>query len=563
MEPAEKAPYSTVEQAKIISLARDVLAKLFAGRTTSELQDDADLLGIAPADRVNITLRHGGRIRGSMSAPGSNLGRQIVQAAYRAAMDRRFGGPLTRSEVSDTTLEVWIQIGSEEISPDSRFKENVLLLGIEGLEIQGYGKSAYYKPSVAITGRHKTAIALFEALCKKAGLEKDAWQDSAVRLRKTQWLCLHNISKTHPFGLEHDAETTAAIPLNTWIAESAHYLVRNQDANGDTAYLYDPIADVFLPEAIHLVRAAGCLYALSQVLQSSHEIALDKMFRTAAIQMARGLVCRTSITDDGGRLVLEKRIEEPPKVGATALVAAALGAGILGENFAQEYKQLYRSITRAQKPDGRFITRFGEAEERERETNFYSGQALLALALEAERGNREAEEMCRLAFQPYLLHFRTAPTSAFVGWHVDVWSRMALLTGEHAYAEFAFEQTEWLLQMQVESHNDPRWVGGFSRSGAPKFSSIVFLEATVRALILAIRTGDAERTRRYTERVRLGLQFCRLLRLEETPSILLGNPMRCKGGVALGLVDRRVRCDVVQHFITLCLAVEQIKEYLP
>src|SRR5208282_4939619 len=131
---------------------------------------------------------------------------------------------------------------------------------------------------------------------------------------------------------------------------------------------------------------------------------------------------------------------------------------------------------------------------------------------------------------------------------------IALLTGDNAYAEFAFEQTDWLLQMQVKSHRDFRWVGGFSQSGAaPKFSSIVFLEATVRALMLAVRTGDSDRTRKYADCVRSGLQFCRLLRLEETPPTLLGNPMRCKGGVALGLVDRRVRCDVVQHFITMCL----------
>jgi len=235
----------------------------------------------------------------------------------------------------------------------------------------------------------------------------------------------------------------------------------------------------------------------------------------------------------------------------------------LRKEFAQEYQQLYRSIVTAQKPDGRFVTHFGETKENERAANYYSGQALLVLALEAERGNKEALEMCRRAFQPYVLHFRKAPTSAFVGWHVNVWSRIALLTGDHAYADFAFEQIDWLLQMQIKSHRDLRWVGGFSQSGAaPQFSSIVFLEATVRALMLAIKTGDIERAGKYADCVRSGLHFCRLLRLEETPSTLLGNPMRCKGGVALGLIDRRVRCDVVQHFITLCLAVEQIKNYL-
>jgi hypothetical protein len=179
--------------------------------------------------------------------------------------------------------------------------------------------------------------------------------------------------------------------------------------------------------------------------------------------------------------------------------------------------------------------------------------------LEAERGNAEALERCRRAFLPYVLHFRQAPASAFVGWHVDVWSRIAVLTGEHAYADFAFEQTDWLLQRQIMDHPDWRWVGGFSDSGAaPQCSSIVFLEATARALALALKRGDVERISKYAEAVRRGLQFCRRLRLEETPQSLLGNPPRCRGGIALGLLDRRVRCDVVQHFITLCLALEPV-----
>jgi len=564
MEQIEITPYSITEQAEVLDLARHALISLFEGKTPSQLQDDADLLGIPSAEKVNITLRHASRIRGSMSAPGANLGRQVVQAVYRSAMDRRFGGPLTRWELLGTSLEVWIQIGSSELSLDARFEKDILLLGIDGLEIEGNGKSAYYKPSVAVTSNKKSAVALFEGLCKKAGLEKDAWHRSDVSVRKTQWLCLHSVSNTHFLGQELDAEAEVPVPFSDWIAESASYLVRNQDASGGTAYLYDPIADLFVPKKkTNLVRAAGCLFALSQVLQKSRSIAVGGTLKACTVQMARGLLSRTLLTDDGRRVVQEEKLVALPKVGATALLAAALSGGLLREEFDREYQQLYRSIVLAQKPDGRFMTRFGVIEERDREIDFYSGQALLVLALEAERGNTQALEMCRLAFQPYALHFRTAPASAFVGWHVDVWSQIALLTGDNAYAEFAFEQTDWLLQMQVKSHRDFRWVGGFSQSGAaPKFSSIVFLEATVRALMLAVRTGDSDRTRKYADCVRSGLQFCRLLRLEETPPTLLGNPMRCKGGVALGLVDRRVRCDVVQHFITMCLVTEEIKDYL-
>jgi hypothetical protein len=228
------------------------------------------------------------------------------------------------------------------------------------------------------------------------------------------------------------------------------------------------------------------------------------------------------------------------------------------KEFAQEYNQLYRSIVSTQKNDGRIMTYFGETSDSVRSADQYSGEALLVLAMEAEQGNRGALTMCRRAFAPYLQHFRNAPSSAFVGWHVDVWSRIALITGERDYSDFVFEQTEWLLQWQVQEHSDPRWIGGFSQlTSSPQFTSAVYLEAVARSLMLAVRTGDGSRATRYGESIRAGLDFCKQLRLEETPVALLGNPLRCEGGIGIGLVDRRIRCDAVQHFITMCVAVDQ------
>jgi AMMECR1 domain-containing protein len=592
MEPLENAVYSTGEQIQIFDLAQHALTKLFDGKMLSDLQSDADRLGIPPAERVNVTLRRGGRIRGSVSAPGANLGRQVIESVYRAAMDRSYGGHLTRWEISDTILEVWIQTASSEISHGARTEKNVLLVGIEGLEIEGRGQLAYYLPSVAITSKYKTDVALFEALCKKAGLEKDGWLQLDVSVRTTQWVCLSTVSNAHFFGQNPDAKDKLPISLNSSIEESASYLIRNQDASGRTAYLYDPIADLFVGKRTSLIRSAGCLFALSQVLQSSHRIARDRTFKACTAKMARGLLNLTSPKGDSMRVLLEeeagkipeeekavelpgdeekdtetledkKKAGELPSVGATALLAAALSVDTLRKEFSQEYQQLYHSIVSAQKSSGRFLTHFGETQENERAVNFYPGEALLVLAIEAERKNAQALEACRRAFQPYVLLFRTAPSSAFTVWHINVWSRIALLTGEHAYADFAFEQADWLLRLQIKSHQDQRWVGGFSQAGAaPQVYSIAFTEAIVRALALAVRTGDTERTKKYAESVRSGLRFCRLLKIEETQATLLGDPMRCKGGVAFGLTDRRVRCDLVQHFITLCLAVEQTKSYL-
>jgi hypothetical protein len=94
MEQMKEAVYSRVQQEEILDLTHYTLTKLFEGKTLSELRSDADRLGLRSAERVNITLRHCGRIRGSWSWPGDNLGRQIVESVFRAAMDRRYGAHL-------------------------------------------------------------------------------------------------------------------------------------------------------------------------------------------------------------------------------------------------------------------------------------------------------------------------------------------------------------------------------------------------------------------------------------------------------------------------------------
>jgi len=289
----DNSAYSTAQRAKMLDLAEHTLTKLFAGKMLPELlTDDADLLDLPSAERVHITLRHAGRIRGSVSAPGPNLGRQIVDSVYDAAMDQSYGGHLTRGEASDTILELWIQIGSSEVNPSTRNEGNFLILGIEGMEIESNGKVTYYIPSIPITSKYKTETALFGALCVKAGLEREAWLQPNVRVRKTQWLCLPSIRNTTFFGREPDTDTGVPIPLDSSIQESASYLIRNQDASGRTAYLYDPIANLFVGKRTNLIRSAGCLFALSQVLESNHRIAREAAFKACTMKMAR-----TSSTD--------------------------------------------------------------------------------------------------------------------------------------------------------------------------------------------------------------------------------------------------------------------------
>jgi hypothetical protein len=149
-----------------------------------------------------------------------------------------------------------------------------------------------------------------------------------------------------------------------------------------------------------------------------------------------------------------------------------------------------------------------------------------------------------------------------VGWHADAWSRAALLDSNQEYAEFVFEQIDWLLQFQLQSQDRPFTSGGFSWNGKPPgYSSIVYTEALARGTALAHKCGD-KRWLKYGDAFRAGMAFCSRLRLTSEQSIFFPDPERAIGGMATSLSDFEVRSDVVQHAITLGLAALDIMELL-
>jgi len=548
----------------VISFAKACLSKCLGNLKLEAELSSHDLFQQPPLERVNATIRTHGRLRGSMSSKGQSLGAQIQEAVRRAACDTRFNSRLTAIELNHVDLEVWLQTGSERVSREEIAAANFLELGVDGVEVHLGSKSAYYKPSVAITKGKHTTQELLSALCRKAGLAKDMWKDPSAVILRTKWLFLSQFpTGTVSLCASRSDEITRA-DIICWLRESVAYLTNSLQVSGDFTYIYDPIRDLEAIESGNYVRLAGCLYSLSCFYDSPYadtaEIAFVNAIRTAAATQVE----RTIVRADGSRVIPELKPKALPKMGSTALLTLALGGKRLLQQFGPAYENLYQSVLLAQMPSGRFQTHLGSNVENMRSSEFFSGQALLTLVQRAEQDDTDARNRCSTAFAAYLQQFRDKPTTAFVGWHVDVWSRMALLTKRQDYVDFVFEQTDWLLKIQVKSAQETRWIGGF-RTGdrMPKFSSIVFLEAVVKAYALALFVEDSERIGLYRRAILSGLRFCERLRLGNEQMAWFPNPQRSRGGIALSLLDRRVRCDVPQHFITLCLAILKAKDLIP
>lgn len=178
--------------------------------------------------------------------------------------------------------------------------------------------------------------------------------------------------------------------------------------------------------------------------------------------------------------------------------------------------------------------------------------------MKATQGDESCRRYYRKAFVAYRDYFRKSPTTAFVGWHADAWSRAAILDANSEYAEFVFEQIDWVLQFQINGGRQSLIHGGFSWNGnSPGYSSIVYTEAIARGAALAYQYGDA-RWLKYREAFQAGMTFCSRLRLIPEQSIFFPHPQRAMGGMTTSISNFAVRSDVVQHSITLALTALEI-----
>jgi hypothetical protein len=303
---------------------------------------------------------------------------------------------------------------------------------------------------------------------------------------------------------------------------------------------------------------SGCAYALAAAASVLGDE--DIPYTRIAKRCCEGILNRIVYENDEVAYIADPVDDEQEggRLGTTALLLIALlhlhrATGC----YESEIRALLNGIRSAQEQSGMFRCCFGNLPASKSSIDFFPGQALLALVIGTEWGFDTCRDAYRKAFKSHRDHFRCAPTTAFVGWHAEVWSRAAKLEDQMEYAQFAFEQVDWLLQFQLVTDKESIYYGGFERNNSrPNSSSIVFTEAVVRAASLAHSVGDLERFERYRAAFEKGLQFCSRLRLTKAQSAFFASPERAIGGVVRGITNFEVRADVVQHMITLCVALQ-------
>ena len=557
--------------AYLLRIARSTLLGSFG----LSQQDPGVNPGAWPSGFVNVTLRCRGQLCGSMGANGTMLPDAIRTATKRAALDKRFRRPLLAADLPLVCIEVWIKLESQELEGSPETICGSIRMGWDGVKVTLGDKSAYYKPSVAITHSVESPQQLLANLCKKAGLQESAWTDPEARIERSTWMhAIESTANESGFVILHGlrSDLTRRITydeLRLAASQCAARLLAIQKCDGSFGYLYNPFKDEWSTKE-HRLRFAGCTYSLTRAAAGS---VLDRQ-PGIAYGASRALDFMMKHTEPGPgdncRFVCEADPEKLwGKLGSTALTVVAHEYAS-GGYWSGHADQLLNTLLALQNSDGSFTCTIGREGTRENDQNFFPGECLLALALNARRThNEEISRAIGRSFRYYRAHFYNRPSSAFVLWQSDAWTHVVTGIMTNTFPtlgpdspqlqdiiDFVFFQVDWLLQFQYteQSGGPPEFLGGFKVPNCPTFSTAAFGEAIIRGCSLAALVGDAGRVSKYRKAGLRSLEF--LLRLQVTPGSegFFPRPELTMGGMTESLESFEMRCDFEQHFLTACQA---------
>jgi len=170
--------YNAEDGEKLLNLARESIEHEFTGKEIGKLEGKQfmQLRG------VFVTLHKKGKLRGCIGIPYPV--KKIYDAVVDAAKNAGFSDPrfpsLQEKELEDVKIEISILTSPQEVKDAKE-----IVIGKDGLMCNYLGYQGLLLPQVASEYK-MSRIEFLEALCNKAGLPKDKWQDKNFKLWKFQ-----------------------------------------------------------------------------------------------------------------------------------------------------------------------------------------------------------------------------------------------------------------------------------------------------------------------------------------------------------------------------------------
>jgi len=166
-----------------VQLARQALTGVIQGRSIHP-PDDLPLPPVFKEERgVFVTIRRHGLLRGCIGLPYPvyPLKEALIEAAVSAGTaDPRFL-PVTEDELDDLELEVTILSVPEVLDCPPAERLDQILVGRDGIIIQGMGRSGLLLPQVPLEYAWDSREFL-DQTCAKAGLPAGCWKRADVEV---------------------------------------------------------------------------------------------------------------------------------------------------------------------------------------------------------------------------------------------------------------------------------------------------------------------------------------------------------------------------------------------
>lgn len=184
-----------------------------SSRSVAELVGD---LAELPVIGAFVSFKKGDELRACMGSLAETmpLGRAVDGAVEHAVRDDPRFAPITSGELAHLTMEVWLLWGMEEVTVAAKERASVLEIGRHGIQIVRGGNRGLLLPGVA-TEHHLDAVAFLEAVCRKAGLPREAWMSPESMLFVFEGRCVGGAFPT--------AELETNVARNLAIAQRIQY----------------------------------------------------------------------------------------------------------------------------------------------------------------------------------------------------------------------------------------------------------------------------------------------------------------------------------------------------
>lgn len=537
----DTAPRRNFFQA-ITQRARDIAISLLCGATPATYVDSETAL--PPLHSLYVTIYYEGKLSGCAGSSIVDLTADL-QAIVKAALndDRFIALPKPADPdllaVSVSFLSDPLVLGEMDTSEVSaRYR-----LGEQALGVRQGERYGLLLPFVAVM-YNLDRLGFAEEVLRKAEIETPPFE--WIRYDCHTWLSDKLGCDPIEFGFRrpepHIPFFKNVKKLAGWHCD---YLLRNQSADGDFYFVYDPFCN--------------CRYKGGGLPRSSHAswtlARAGRLLKRPDLTIAaeRGLgfhLSKARIEED--RLWLCEE-DEPPTISELAFTLLALLELRNGDAQHGEARRLVSTLWSQIDIHGKIKTHRDCAGIPDEYQDYFPGQAMLALAAAATNGIGPVhDERLGRVLRFYRHRFRHKRDFGQVSWWMQAARRWWQVTHASEWRDFAFEIGDWILEFQLVVN------GGFAtghQADGPGYTTALYLEGLSAGAALARDLHDQTRLARYNKACAKGFEFLRSLVVRPEHDSILPNAAYALGGLRADFRTSELRTDFVQHSLAAALEV--------